>query len=255
MTRIYREFEINVVLPEFPTECTILEIGGGSGWQAQKLASLGFKVVSIDIPYHGERTFPIIEYDGHSIPFKSASFDIVFSSNVLEHIPHVEQFQNEIQRVLKPMGKAVHIVPTAPWRLWTSLTHYPFYACASIHRVICPKRYNSPEAKMLSAPYMLNRRAKTLFQRVCGILFSPRHGERGTVFIELLLFSRFAWNRLFTRTGWIIEKRYTTKLFYSMYPLSQKPHLQLRKILSRFLGSACQVYILRPPNAHKDNFQ
>ena len=69
--------------------------------------------------------WPVIVYDGQSIPLESDSVDIVFSSNVLEHIRDVEPFQSEVHRVLKPGGNAVHVLPTSSWRFWTSITSFP----------------------------------------------------------------------------------------------------------------------------------
>ena len=114
-----------------PPPARLVEIGGGSGWQAQEFASAGYAVASYDLAnsdYAAERVFPVRDYDGHRLPEADASADIVFSSNVLEHIPHVREFQSEILRVLKPDGIALHILPSAHWRLWTSATHYPWVA-------------------------------------------------------------------------------------------------------------------------------
>ncbi len=70
------------------------------------------------------RVWPVTIYDGKVIPFQNDCFDIVFSSNVLEHIPHVNAFQNEIKRVLKHCGRSVHILPSGSWRFWSLVTHY-----------------------------------------------------------------------------------------------------------------------------------
>ncbi len=107
----------------------ILEIGAGTGWQAKKLTENGYTVEAIDLNnsnYLKNRIWPITDYDGEHIPFPDNYFDILFSSSVLEHIPHLEKFQIEMQRVLKPDGIAVHIVPNGNWRFWTSIVHYPY---------------------------------------------------------------------------------------------------------------------------------
>ena len=41
----------------------------------------------------------VIIYNGRDLPFDDATFDVVYSSNTLEHIAHVRDFQAEIQRV------------------------------------------------------------------------------------------------------------------------------------------------------------
>ena len=117
-----RQAELDVVLELLPRSGRLLEIGAGTGWQAKALARHGYVVSAIDLPsshYASHRVWSVADYDGHLIPFDSDSFDIVFSSNVLEHIPHVSEFQEEIHRVLKPEGIVVHVLPSSSWRVWT----------------------------------------------------------------------------------------------------------------------------------------
>jgi len=48
---------------------------------------------------------------GESIPYASCSFDVVWSTNVLEHVADPELVLAEAYRVLKPGGMAVIVVP------------------------------------------------------------------------------------------------------------------------------------------------
>lgn len=114
-----REYELGQVVSLMPQGSSVLEIGAGAGWQTKMLADKVFKVKAIDLEhsnYAEQRVWPVQNYDGVHIPFADNSFDFVFSSNVLEHIPHIEDFQIEIQRVLKSGGVAIHVLPTATWR-------------------------------------------------------------------------------------------------------------------------------------------
>jgi len=89
------------------------------------LQNIGYDVCAIDIPSSNlgkDRIWPVTDYDGKTIPAEDDTFDIVFSSNVLEHIPHIYQFQKEIQRVLKPDGIVIHILPSSSWRIWSNFT-------------------------------------------------------------------------------------------------------------------------------------
>lgn len=45
-------------------------------------------------------------YDGHIFPFEDNSFDYVYSTSVLEHVTDAGMFLKEINKVLKPGGKA-----------------------------------------------------------------------------------------------------------------------------------------------------
>lgn len=50
-------------------------------------------------------------YDGNIIPFERASFDVVFSSEVFEHIFELENTLNQINKILKTNGLLLITVP------------------------------------------------------------------------------------------------------------------------------------------------
>ena len=50
-------------------------------------------------------------YDGENLPFGKEEFDIVFSTEVMEHVKNPEKYLDEIYRVLTPNGIAVITVP------------------------------------------------------------------------------------------------------------------------------------------------
>jgi SAM-dependent methyltransferase len=122
-----RRAELESIRDYFRTQMRVLEIGGGSGFQAAVLSSWGCNVVSIDVagrkPAH-KKYFPVQDYDGKLVPFADLSFDIVFSSNVFEHVQSLLILLKEMKRVLMPDGVCLHVLPSPSWRLWTSLTHY-----------------------------------------------------------------------------------------------------------------------------------
>ena len=50
-----------------------------------------------------------------SLPFQNATFDVVLSTEVIEHVPHPPTAVREFARVLKSGG---HLVLSTPNRLW-----------------------------------------------------------------------------------------------------------------------------------------
>ena len=106
----------------------VLEIGGGSGFQARLLQGMGHSVESIDRPGSSRpehRRFAVREFDGATIPFPAAEFDLVFSSHVIEHVADLPRLSAEMRRVLKPGGLCLHLMPSPSWRRWSIVTHYP----------------------------------------------------------------------------------------------------------------------------------
>ncbi len=236
-----RKYELEQVLSLMPPNSTILEIGAGAGWQAKLLAERGFQVEAIDIGssrYKAQQVWPVLEYDGKHIPFPDHVFDAVFSSNTLEHIPHVATFVDEIRRVLKPGGIAVHLMPSATWRFWTICTHYPFFPH---HLKKAVRSFNSRTSSTGVG------KTRLLLDAMYDVLIPSRHGERGNVLTELYLFSRFAWLSLFHRTGWRVKACFTNRLFYTGHGLfGALLGLRSRRFMSHLLGSACNIFVLAP---------
>lgn len=246
-----RASELIRVLSAIPSGSRVLEIGAGAGWQAKALADAGFLVSAIDIVnggYEHERVWTVNDYDGSTIPFPDDSFDVVFTSNVLEHIPHVESFQAEIHRVLSPNGRAVHVLPTASWRIWTSLSHYLYVGRVAMAALLpAPERSRDVDAVLGKA------RRMPLARKLGRALFPPRHGEFGNTISEVYTFSRFRWRALFERTGWRLEAVFPAGLFYTGYSVAGSGlGIATRARLSRVLGSSCLVYVLR--NQSDSNF-
>ncbi|MEP6574242.1 MAG: class I SAM-dependent methyltransferase [Gemmatimonadota bacterium] len=238
-----RDYELEQVVPLMPPGSRILEIGAGAGWQSRRLAELGHEVVAIDVAlseYEAARVWPVAEYDGRHIPFPDATFDVIFSSNVLEHIPHVREFQSEMLRVLRPGGMSIHILPTGSWRWWSSLTYY-------LHRVRSAAALASGSGTASGASASLARaRRRGLSGTLARAVLPPRHGELGNVITELALFSRFRWRRLFRECGWTIVLDRPTGLFYTGYSaFGASSSLAVRRSASLLLGSACRIFVLR----------
>ncbi len=51
------------------------------------------------------------QVDIQSLPFADQSYDFIFASHVLEHIPNDKQALQEIHRILRPRGIAILAVP------------------------------------------------------------------------------------------------------------------------------------------------
>jgi len=203
-------------------------------------------VEAIDIPgrsHSEDPAWPVQEYDGKHIPFPDNHFGIIFSSNVLEHIPHVRSFQCEIMRVLKADGIAVHILPTASWRFYTTLAHYPYLLKILLAYLF---RNTGPESAGLSRSTLETLLHMPLSQKVKKALFPSRHGEIGTSVSEMYYFSRFRWAALFQGAGWTVERYCANRLFYTGYGLFG-PTLSIpaRRRLGRLLGSSCHVFVLK----------
>jgi SAM-dependent methyltransferase len=90
----------------------ILDFGCGS--KPYRELFEGKKYVGIDIAQSGhDHTDSQIDvwYNGHRLNFADASFDVVFSTEVLEHLFNYDEILPELRRVLRPNGKLFITTP------------------------------------------------------------------------------------------------------------------------------------------------
>lgn len=92
----------------------VLDLGCGGGWKlftrAGRVTGVDYSLASLKAAaaiYHG-----VAVADLAALPFRSASFDTVVSSDVLGHVPFEAKGRvlAEVYRVLKPGGRTLHFI-------------------------------------------------------------------------------------------------------------------------------------------------
>jgi SAM-dependent methyltransferase len=244
-----RHCELQIVLDELHPRIAgrdLLEIGSGSRAQLLELKNVCRSVTGVEVseqPGLEEMAADMHLYDGTHLPFADKSFDVVYSSNVLEHVLQPEALAVEMRRVLRDGGIAVHVLPSHTWRFWTMLAHY-FALPKTIRQSLA--RHREPLSAAASSE-TASRGIRWLLRAALALAVAPRHGESGNRFSEFFLFRPAAWTRLFERQGWGIEQVSPVRLFYTGNALfGDRLDMGRRRELARWLGASTWMYVLRP---------
>ncbi len=108
---------------------TLLDVGCGSGWFSQRAADRGARVTSLDI---GLRLLAetkrkcetrLIAADACRLPFAAQSFDVVVSSECIEHTLDPRAALREMCRVVRTGGTVVVTVPNQRWHFAVTLAN------------------------------------------------------------------------------------------------------------------------------------
>lgn len=94
-----------------------LDIGCREGYQSEKLLALGYEVTSIDI----ECSYTKCIYMDANKPlsFSDSYFDLIWCSEVIEHLDNPRAFVKECKRILKPEGVMILTTPNSCFWLYS----------------------------------------------------------------------------------------------------------------------------------------
>jgi SAM-dependent methyltransferase len=242
-----RNLEVSRIREFLPPSGRVLDFGAGAGQQALRLQELGFEVEAVDLessPHLEKGVFPIRRYNGHTLPFTAGHFDAVMSSNVLEHVHDLSHVLSDLARVLKPGGCMLHILPSASWRLWTTLAEFP-----AAPRNLVRGLLSGPTGRRAG----MSRLQWTLLQLAWPIRpFTLRpHGAHGNALSELWTFSLSSWVRRFSSQGYEVLHVNPLSVWYTgEMLLGPRLSLARRTRMSAWFGSATILYVVRPGSRH-----
>jgi SAM-dependent methyltransferase len=101
-----------------------LDVGSGSGGNTQALADLGWSMTALEhspaaAGLARSRGLPVVRGDATALPFADATFDLVMSTDVWEHVEDDGAVAREAYRVCRPGGRLLVAVP-AGMDLWSA---------------------------------------------------------------------------------------------------------------------------------------
>ena len=240
--------DLRQILAEVPLDgvCRVLELGAGDGVQTSALRGQFEEVTPIDIAPSGQ-VDGLIMADASNLPFIDDYFDLVFSSNVLEHIEDIDACLAEMKRVLAPGGIMVHSMPTGTWKMIQVLAR-PVATAVKFTRKLVPG-LSSVSGRAPAGSHRQDRAGqpakRSLAQKISGQFIPSIHGVSGNHVQEFIRFRPRWWKRKFRNAG--LECYLSSPLFlHSPYDMLPYRFIGLRDRISRTGIASVQVYWLRP---------
>ncbi|MDL5158996.1 class I SAM-dependent methyltransferase [Actinomycetospora termitidis] len=117
----------------------ILDLGCGEGATVSALRDAGYDAVGAETVLRDsvaardrfdEGLVRQIDLTPYRLPFEDGEFDLILSSEVLEHVMDYEDLVRESHRVQKPGGMSMHIFPGR----WMPVEGHLFVPLATVHR-------------------------------------------------------------------------------------------------------------------------
>lgn len=266
-TNYKREIELDAVskwlLPRAQKRQKLLEIGGGNGLLAKKLADMGFVVTSIDPSPRTPLQFPVEKGDCTDLHFEDNSFDVIFSSCVLEHISELDTAFSEMDRVLRKDGIMVHSVPTHYSMIYTMLTQpvgylikiglilkYGFKFLAKFFARPAPSHQPQKQTTDAATPSVYskaNLKMAIAFANPVRFFIPWPHGVAKSCFEEIRNWKPEVWRSKFQRAGFKIVETISLPAAYSMHAVFPYRFMKLRYWLGRKgKGMGCSFLLAKP---------
>jgi ubiquinone/menaquinone biosynthesis C-methylase UbiE len=153
----------------------VLDLGCGQGDLTAVLAAAGARPVGVDVAQaalararrrHPELRFVLAPLDGE-LPFDDGSFDVVWASEVIEHVADTARWLSEVRRVLAAGGRLLITTPNHG-RVALALhgveryseplgDHLHLYSSRSLRRLLEEFGFGEIEVRRRTGPPLLRR--------------------------------------------------------------------------------------------------
>lgn len=105
------------IVGRVPNGSVLVDVGCGGGKMLRTISEnrtdMTLRGTDVVVPasLDGDFTFSALDPETQTLPFEDSSADVVTLVDVLEHVPDPERTLDEIQRVLKPGGRLLAMIP------------------------------------------------------------------------------------------------------------------------------------------------
>jgi SAM-dependent methyltransferase len=178
----------------------VLDIGCGNKPYLSIFKSVSFSYTGCDIAQSSEQCVDVI-CPATKLPFPDASFDTVFSSQVIEHVEDTPSMISEMSRVLKKEGHAVISAPFA-WQLHEEPYDFFRFSKYGLKYVLQQAGFEIIYIKPNGGKWA------TIMQLQLNVLMSSRKYRSWRSFLIKHLFITLGFIKIYNRLAVWIDRRY-----------------------------------------------
>ena len=213
--------EFRLIFDRFPLNSFehALELGAGDGFQSAMLLPYAKRLVSTDFslpPAGGDPRIDVQALPAERVAdvYGPGAFDLVYSSNMLEHVPDPSVVLKAVSDVLTDDGITIHVMPNRIWKVCQLGLHVPHLVATAADDLMTARSGRALLDRMRkftgeSGPTggteknnpSVIRPARSLIQKA---LLPEPHGVCSTHREEFAAFSRRRWEAELTRAGFQI---------------------------------------------------
>lgn len=229
----------------------ILEIGAGDGFQSRLLVHYCSELHCtelnknrlIQIP-NSKIHYKICDAEKIDQYYPTDTFDIVYSSNVFEHLPSPSSALRGIKKVLKENGMLINIMPNPLFDITIIAFHYPNFFLKKLESLI-NHLFGSRNKNDKKVSMENNLKVQKDFGKVSKLFKLPKpHGIGHSFREEIVHFSKKNWMSLFEQEGFQIVEVIKGP-FYSGYGFG----LNVAKKILESVGICSEyIYVLKNAN-------
>jgi SAM-dependent methyltransferase len=210
-----REKELHLIFRKIPQKSFMhgLEVGAGDGFQSVILSRYVKNLVCTEfvpgrLPEKNSATIKYQVADAEKIDhyFESNHFNIVFSSNLMEHLNNPSAFLKGVKSILRNDGVSIHSMPNRFWKVCQMAFHHLNYLILLIERLnvqTISTIGGLSKHKKGSYDNPKQTRKNSFLRRV---LWPIPHGVSTSNWMEFYLFGKKRWIKKFNENGFKVTK-------------------------------------------------
>jgi|TARA_B100002003_G_scaffold4955_1_gene4640 SAM-dependent methyltransferase len=228
-----------------------IELGAGDGYQSRLLKKYIKHFTCTEYDEHifnkmnrlegvNYLRLDVAEIENH---FPPKTFDLIFSSNVLEHVIDIGTALRGMRKVLKDDGVMIHVMPNRIWKFVQMILWVPGKSIINLRKRLIDSPQDLEQSHIIAKDGLVPSRLSTgeLLKKLLNNLKPRTHGISQSNYREFVEFGKGPWAEKITNAGFQV-KSIKKMQFHTPYRIEPA---WIRQIFTSFGISCAAAYICK----------